>query len=69
MTHRAFGFLPLNERPPKPRTRGLTSIRGPYYTPVGRTYLADLLEAVGEWVDSLKYAGGSFAIMAPAAAP
>ena len=33
---RAFAFLRLNERPPKPRKRGVTEIRGPYYTPVGR---------------------------------
>ncbi|MGH3114674.1 MAG: phosphosulfolactate synthase, partial [Gaiellaceae bacterium] len=36
---RAFAFLRLNERPPKPRSRGVTEIRGPYYTPVGRRYL------------------------------
>ena len=33
---RAFAFLELNERPHKPRNRGVTEIRGPYYTPVGR---------------------------------
>lgn len=60
---RAFAFLRLNERPPKPRTRGVTEIRGPYYTPVGRRYLEDLLEAMGAYVDTLKYAGGSFALM------
>jgi phosphosulfolactate synthase (CoM biosynthesis protein A) len=60
---RAFGFLPLNERPAKPRTRGVTEIRGPYYTPVGRHYLEDLFEAMGVYVDTLKYAGGSFALM------
>jgi phosphosulfolactate synthase (CoM biosynthesis protein A) len=60
---RAFAFLRLNERPPKPRTRGVTEIRGPYYTPVGRGYLSDLLETMGAYVDTLKYAGGSFALM------
>jgi phosphosulfolactate synthase (CoM biosynthesis protein A) len=60
---RAFAFLQLNERPPKPRTRGVTEIRGPYYTPVGRRYLDDLLETMGAHVDTLKYAGGSFALM------
>ena len=62
-TERAFAFLRLNERPPKPRSRGVTEIRGPYYTPVGRRYLEDLLETMGAWVDTLKYAGGSFALM------
>jgi len=60
---RAFAFLNLNERPPKPRSRGVTEIRGPYYTPLGRHQLADVLETMGVYVDTLKYAGGSFALM------
>ena len=60
---RAFAFLRLNERPSKPRTRGVTAIRGPYYTPVGRRYLEDLFETMGAYVDTLKYAGGSFWLM------
>jgi phosphosulfolactate synthase (CoM biosynthesis protein A) len=60
---RAFACLPLNGRPGKPRTRGVTEIRGPYYTPVGRRYLEDVLETMGTYVDTLKYAGGSFALM------
>jgi len=62
-TERAFDFLELNQRPGKPRTTGLTEIRGPYYTPLGRRYLEDILETVGTYVDALKFAGGSFAIM------
>jgi phosphosulfolactate synthase (CoM biosynthesis protein A) len=62
-SERAFAFLPLNERSAKPRSRGVTEIRGPYYTPVGRHYLEDLFEAMGTYVDTLKYAGGSFALM------
>ena len=57
---RAFPFLPLNARAGKPRTRGVTEIRGPYYTPVGRRYLEDVLETMGVYVDALTYAGGSF---------
>lgn len=60
---RALSFLELNDRSPKPRSRGVTEIRGPYYTPVGRRYLEDLLETMGRYVDSLKFAGGSFALM------
>ena len=41
----------------------MTEIRGPYYTPVGRRYLEDLFETMGAYVDTLKYAGGSFALM------
>jgi phosphosulfolactate synthase (CoM biosynthesis protein A) len=63
LDERAFAFLGLNERSPKPRNRGVTEIRGPYYTPVGRRYLEDLLETMGAYVDTLKYAGGSFALM------
>lgn len=63
MEDRAFPFIRLNERPGKPRSRGVTEIRGPYYSPVGRTYLSELLEGMGEYVDHLKYAGGSFALM------
>ncbi len=60
---RAFSFLPLNEREPKPRRRGVTEIRGPYYTPMGTRYLEDILETMGRYVDALKFAGGSFALM------
>ncbi len=60
---RAFAWLPLNARPGKPRQRGVTEIRGPYYTPMGPRYLEDVLETMGAYVDSLKFAGGSFALM------
>jgi phosphosulfolactate synthase (CoM biosynthesis protein A) len=60
---RALPFLRMNEPVPRPRTRGLTEIRGPYYTPVGKRYLEDVLETMGEHVDILKWAGGSFAVM------
>ena len=63
MSERAFSFLRVNERQGKPRTRGITEIRGPYYTPMGKRYLEDLLETMGEYVDSLKFAGGSFTLM------
>jgi len=64
---RAFDFLALNRRPGKPRTCGVTEIRGPYYTPMGPRYLRDLLETMGAYVDSLKFAGGSFCLMPRAA--
>jgi phosphosulfolactate synthase (CoM biosynthesis protein A) len=60
---RAFEFVPLNPRQHKPRTRGITEIRGPYYTPLGPRALADILDTMGEWVDALKFAGGAFALM------
>src|SRR5256884_7248718 len=60
---RSFPFLRINEREAKPRKRGLTEIRGPYYSVVGRRYLEDLFETMGAYVDSLKFAGGSFTLM------
>jgi phosphosulfolactate synthase (CoM biosynthesis protein A) len=60
---RSFAFLRVNQRPGKPRTRGVTEIRGPYYTPMGKRYLEDVLETMGAYVDALKFAGGSFALM------
>lgn len=63
MGERAFAFLRVNEREEKPRRHGLTEIRGPYYTPMGQRYLEDVLETMGEYVDSLKFAGGSFTLM------
>jgi phosphosulfolactate synthase (CoM biosynthesis protein A) len=59
----AFSFIKMNDRPPKPRTRGVTEIRGPYYTPMGKHYLKDILETMAVYVDSLKFAGGSFSLM------
>jgi phosphosulfolactate synthase (CoM biosynthesis protein A) len=60
---RSFPFLRINEREGKPRKRGLTEIRGPYYSVIGRRYLEDLFETMGAYVDSLKFAGGSFTLM------
>ena len=59
----AFDFLRMNEREGKPRQRGITEIRGPYYSVMGKRYLSDVLETMGQYVDSLKFAGGSFTLM------
>jgi phosphosulfolactate synthase (CoM biosynthesis protein A) len=67
MTETTFSFIPRAARASKPRKRGITEIRGPYYSAYGPRHLADILETVGAWVDGIKYAGGSFALM-PAAA-
>src|SRR5439155_6424790 len=60
---RGFTYLRTNQREGKPRSRGITEIRGPYYTPMGKRYLQDILETMGAYVDALKFAGGSFALM------
>ncbi|KAL2413077.1 Protein HEAT-STRESS-ASSOCIATED 32 [Exophiala dermatitidis] len=58
-----FGFIRHNPRTPKPRNRGVTEIRGPYYSAYGKRHLQDVLETMGYHVDGLKFAGGSFALM------
>src|SRR5437870_6685400 len=63
MIETAFSFIPRAARSAKPRKTGLTEIRGPYYSAYGARHLADILETVGAWVDGIKYAGGSFALM------
>jgi len=60
---RAFPQLRLNQRETKPRKRGITEIRGPYYSVVGPHYLSDVLDTMGTYVDSLKFAGGAFTLM------
>jgi phosphosulfolactate synthase (CoM biosynthesis protein A) len=59
----AFSFLRTNRRQGKPRTRGITEIRGPYYTVMGPRYLQDVLETMGQYADILKFAGGSFTLL------
>jgi phosphosulfolactate synthase (CoM biosynthesis protein A) len=63
MNERAFSFIRINQRSAKPRQRGLTEIRGPYYTAMGTRCLADIMETIGDYVDGLKFAGGSFVLM------
>lgn len=58
-----FDFLNMNERESKPRKTGVTEIRGPYFDVMGKRYLNDIMETMGEHVDSLKFSGGSFSIM------
>ena len=53
----AFSFLRTSHRPSKPRTRGITEIRGPDYTVMGPRYLQDMPETMGAHVDALKLAG------------
>jgi len=61
----AFEWLQRNERAPKPRKTGLTEIRAAYYSNFGLSYFKDILEFTGNYVDSIKFAGGSFTFMNP----
>ncbi|MEK6860415.1 MAG: phosphosulfolactate synthase [Nanoarchaeota archaeon] len=56
---RAFDFVKILEGNSKPRSSGVIEIRGSYYTPVVYSYLHDLFEIAGEFVDGFKFAGGS----------
>ena len=60
---RGFEFLRINERPGKPRTTGMTEIRGPYYSVIGKRLLQDIFDLMGHAVDTLKFSGGAFSIM------
>lgn len=59
----AFKDIRVNHRQEKPRTTGVTEIRGPYYSVMGKRYLSDVLETMGDHVDILKFAGGAFTLM------
>lgn len=60
-----FDFLRKNKREEKPRKHGITEVRAAYYTPFGRNYFEDLLKTMGNYIDSIKFAGGSFTLMPP----
>ncbi len=60
---RAFAWVKRNDRAGKPRSKGLTEIRGPYYSVMGPRCLQDVLETAGDYVDSLKFAAGSFSMI------
>lgn len=58
MKDRSFDFVDLKFLPPKPRTTGLTEIRGPYYEAFTMQQLKDLLDTWGYYIDGFKFAGG-----------
>lgn len=51
------------DRPEKPRMYGVTEMRGPNYTLLNRNVLEDILESMGQFVDGLKFTGGSHSLM------
>ncbi|GAB3044635.1 phosphosulfolactate synthase [Sediminivirga luteola] len=59
----SFDFVPRAHRPAKPRSIGLTEIRAPYYSTFGTRHLQDVFDVAGQWVDGIKWAGGSFALL------
>ncbi|MFB9777601.1 phosphosulfolactate synthase [Brevibacterium otitidis] len=59
----SFNFVPRAKRPNKPRTYGMTEIRAPYYSTFGTRHLQDVFDVAGQWVDGIKWAGGSFSLV------
>jgi phosphosulfolactate synthase (CoM biosynthesis protein A) len=60
---RNFSFVNLNDLPAKPRNKGLTEIRGPYYEAFSVAQLNDLLSTWGYYIDGFKFAGGTQALL------
>ncbi|MBO8589709.1 phosphosulfolactate synthase, partial [Staphylococcus aureus] len=56
-------FMEDEDRPEKPRIYGVTEMRGPNYTLLSRNVLQDILESTGQFVDGLKFTGGSHSLM------
>ncbi|CAB4275886.1 unnamed protein product [Prunus armeniaca] len=51
------------DRPEKPRSYGVTEMRSPHYTLLSQNVLQDIFESMGQFVDGLKFAGGSHSLM------
>ncbi|XP_042375571.1 protein HEAT-STRESS-ASSOCIATED 32 [Zingiber officinale] len=61
--YRWKSFSEDEDRPEKPRQFGVTEIRGPDHCLVGRQAFEEILESMGEFVDGLKFSGGSHSLM------
>lgn len=59
----SFNFVPRSYRPQKPRRVGLTEIRAPHYFAYGSRHMQDVFDVAGNWIDGIKWAGGSFALL------
>jgi phosphosulfolactate synthase (CoM biosynthesis protein A) len=58
----------FKNKPPQPQATKHRCYRDPraLYTVVGKRYLEDVLETMGNWIDAVKFAGGSFFLFPPA---
>lgn len=61
----SFNFVPGAYRPSKPRSSGMTEIRAPYCNTFGTRHLQDVFDVAGQWVNGIKWAGGSFSPVPP----
>ncbi|KAH9575678.1 hypothetical protein CY35_01G123300 [Sphagnum magellanicum] len=60
---RNFYFRGVNEWPQRPRIRGMTEVRGPFSSLMAPSNLQDVLETMGQFMDGLRFSGGSFSLM------
>ncbi|XP_038893901.1 protein HEAT-STRESS-ASSOCIATED 32 [Benincasa hispida] len=51
------------DRPEKPRRCGVTEMRGPHYTLSSQNVIQEIFESVGQFVDGLKFSGGSHSLL------
>ncbi|GAV74990.1 LOW QUALITY PROTEIN: ComA domain-containing protein, partial [Cephalotus follicularis] len=61
-----YGWKSFDEdedRPEKPRRYGVTEMRGPHYNVLSQNVLQDIFECMGQFVDGLKFSGGSDSLM------
>ncbi|KAK6149808.1 hypothetical protein DH2020_017333 [Rehmannia glutinosa] len=56
-------FFEDEDRPEKPRRYGVTEMRGPHYSLFSQNLLQEVFDSMGQFVDGLKFAGGSHSLM------
>ncbi|KAL8467811.1 hypothetical protein ACS0TY_031161 [Phlomoides rotata] len=56
-------FFEEEDRPEKPRRFGVTEMSGPHYSLFSQNLLQDVFYSMGQFVDGLKFAGGSQSLM------
>lgn len=61
--YRWKSFYEDEDRPEKPRSFGVTEMRPPHYTLLSQNLLQDAFESMGQFVDGLKFSGGSHSLM------
>ncbi|MBA0598911.1 hypothetical protein Gorai_005153, partial [Gossypium raimondii] len=61
--YRWKNFEEDEDRPEKPRRFGVTEMRGPNHTLLTQNALQDIFESMGQFVDGLKFSGGSHSLM------
>ncbi|XP_052181471.1 protein HEAT-STRESS-ASSOCIATED 32 [Diospyros lotus] len=56
-------FSEDQDRPEKPRWFGVTEMRIPHYSLLSENLLQDIFESMGQFIDGLKFSGGSHSLM------